>query len=128
MNFEQETEALFISDAIEEPPLVVEGEGSGRDLNVGNEGEKKKIFFFGQPGCLKNSPVKTNSVENHTNNHKSEETASVAATSEIENTQKQPSDDEDSDSLLKKISEALNSDETDKAASKTSEDFPPTSN
>lgn len=67
MENEQEQENLIIvSDTIEEPLLIFRGEGSGEECKVGNDEKSKNIFFFGQPGCLKHSPIKTFSTESIT--------------------------------------------------------------
>lgn len=112
MNNEDECNAPEFSDPIVEPLLVIYGEGSGQDLTVGNE-EKKKMFFFGQPGCLKLSPIKTNPSENH-NNHKAAETSNAHTAmdkfNDSENHKKSDapaSDDDDGSALLQKISDAL---------------------
>lgn len=132
---EMATETLYFSDIIEEPLMVIQGEGSGEDSNVGNEEErKKKIFFFGQPGCLKHSPIKTVGTENHNNHSKADESsgsvsgtteqalnkAEILAPNDIEKTKEtdktDSDDDENGDALLQKISEALG-DETEKEKS-----------
>lgn len=110
----QEAEASIFSDPIEEPLMVFNGEGSGEESYVGNE-EKKKIFFFGQPGCLNHSPIKTNANENHNNHTNPAEGQSAGEITKMssseqgkaENQDRAVSDDEDGDSLLQKISEAL---------------------
>lgn len=103
MSDAHEADSLLFSDPIEEPVLVFQGEGSGEDCKIGNE-EKKTIFFFGQPGCLKlNSPVKTTAVEAQ-NNHKNDE----ATTSSIKESKLDDLKEEDDEAnLLQKISEAL---------------------
>lgn len=118
MNIEQEGEIVFLSEPIEEPLMVFLGEGSGEELKVGNE-EKKKIFFFGQPGCLKHSPIRTNTPENHNNHNKPPDGASITNVAtklfpESENMKTpekdasdQASDDDENDDLLQKITEAL---------------------
>lgn len=106
MNTEQNAEA--VSDPIEEPAKVGENEVP----------EKKKIFFFGQPGCLKHSPLKTNSSENHNNHKKDDESTNTTDEVDQENvsaTVNEPSDDEDGDNLLQKISEVLD-DEPDSSS------------
>jgi len=62
---------LELSEAIADPVLSVMGEGCGSDCLVGNgkteatveettakSSEPKATFFFGEPGCLKLSPMK----------------------------------------------------------------------
>ena len=54
-------------ECIEETVMYFYGEGSGRENLVGNTGKEepkesssnKQLFFFGKPGCLNNSPVKS---------------------------------------------------------------------
>lgn len=113
-------ESVYLGDIVEDPVLIFRGEGSGEESLVGNE-EKKKIFFFGQPGCLKNSPVKT-SPENHTS--KPVESTSTAEEGKLQNCETElkvsPSDeDANGDSLLRKISEVLR-DEPDSTATSMS--------
>jgi hypothetical protein len=64
-NDREQENLIIISDVIEEPLMIFHGEGSGKECNVGND-EKSNIFFFGQPGCLKHSPIKTFSTESIT--------------------------------------------------------------
>lgn len=107
MSVEEKGEKLCISEAIEDPVILFMGEGSGEDSKVGNE-EKKKIFFFGQPGCLKHSPLRGNSTDNH-NNHKKEceSTSNVDNITNAESSKDKTSDDEDGNELLDKISKVL---------------------
>lgn len=117
MNNEKEAETSPASDPVEKPLKVVEGEGSGGELKVV---EKKKIFFFGQPGCLKHSPIKTVTTENHNNHSKVAESSSVRnikyEETKVDDTKKEDAvSSDDEDDLLKKISDAL-SDETEKKA------------
>ena len=130
MSFDQISKELYISEPIEEPLMVFSGEGSGEESKVGNE-EKKKIFFFGQPGCLKHSPLRGNPTENH-NNHKTTEGESTGNVKDkpAENNKSQASDDEDGNDLLEKISKVLG-EETTKTLPLTPEKIistPPTSN
>uniref|UniRef100_A0A1B0CA83 Putative heterochromatin organization involved in chromatin silencing n=1 Tax=Lutzomyia longipalpis TaxID=7200 RepID=A0A1B0CA83_LUTLO len=55
------------SEVIVEETMYIQGEGSGVDCDVGNTKDDEKgpessgskpMFFFGQPGCLKLSPMK----------------------------------------------------------------------
>ncbi|ALC38781.1 CG8677 [Drosophila busckii] len=66
---DSEEAEVEVSDAIEEPVHYVLGLGSGEDCLVGNgnethaeetttKPEPKATFFFGEPGCLKLSPIK----------------------------------------------------------------------
>lgn len=115
---------LCVSDPIEEPALLVQGEGSGAECTVGNGEEKKKIFFFGQPGCLKHSPIKTSPNEDQ-NNHKAVTEGGSGAAADVLGNHKSTTeptvvkkimdDDENGESLLQKISEALG-DEPDAAS------------
>lgn len=72
--FSFECEDLVFSDVVEDPVVHVIGQGSGHECLVGNgkndaaEGETatgpsepKATFFFGEPGCLKLSPIKQTS-------------------------------------------------------------------
>ena len=65
-----------MEDCIEEPIMYFYGEGLGAESLVGNDGKgteetksnntkpsAPKMFFFGQPGCLQNSPVKQTNKE-----------------------------------------------------------------
>lgn len=112
MSSEQRAEGLSISEPVEEPLKVFVGEGSGEESQVGNE-EKKKIFFFGQPGCLKHSPLRPTATENHNNHNKTTEgeaAGEVEGKTAPENNKSQEhpaSDDEDGSDLLEKISKAL---------------------
>lgn len=109
-----DTDENFVSEEIEEDVFFVVGEGSGFDCDVGNNDVKttesgasgttetapaiqKPMFFFGQAGCLKLSPMKTTSasplsadaskledIEPNTNNSESkvaEKTPTEATTS-----------------------------------------------
>lgn len=105
MNTEQEAEILPVTDPIEEPVTVVQSGGS----------EKKKIFFFGQPGCLKHSPIKTSPTENHSNHSKAAESSEIEQQENVTTTVETPSDDDDGDRLLRKISEALGDEPTGKS-------------
>lgn len=113
MDTEKDAENVDLSDPISEPPLLVSGKGSGSDSDVGNNEKKKKIFFFGQPGCLKHSPLKVAPTENHNNHNTAAESSSTSNDDEkmkpeIEKVKKLVEyDDDDEDSLLQKISEAL---------------------
>lgn len=116
MNNDQEAETLPVTEPIEEPATVVQSGGS----------EKKKIFFFGQPGCLKHSPIKTSPTENHSNHNTAAESSEIehlkAEQENVATTVETPSDDDDGDRLLQKISEALGDDPTENsAAGKVSE-------
>lgn len=64
---------LEFGEVIEDPVLYFSGQGSGADCLVGNgqheapaeettstKSEPKATFFFGEPGCLKLSPMKQN--------------------------------------------------------------------
>lgn len=108
--------SLCLSDPIEEPVLLIRGEGSGAECTVGNGEEKKKIFFFGQPGCLKHSPIKTSPNEDQNNHKVVTEGGSGTASKVLGNhksaveeavVKKVVDDDENGDSLLQKISEVL---------------------
>lgn len=60
-------ELEIFGDVIEEPPMLICGEGAGAECDVGNEEKSSNnFFFFGQPGCLKHSPIKTFSSESIT--------------------------------------------------------------
>lgn len=59
---------LEIGECIEESIMYFYGEGAGQESLVGNTGKEepqkegsgnKQLFFFGKPGCLNNSPVKS---------------------------------------------------------------------
>jgi hypothetical protein len=134
MSTEQEPKTLCLGGPIEEPLAVVANEGSSGDSKVENEVKKKKIFFFGQPGCLKHSPIKTNAPENHNNHEESTESSNIPGVVEKLNfdakstnpIKESSSDDEDGDNLLMKISEALE-DGTNKCPEKEVE-APSTSN
>ncbi|KAH8321218.1 hypothetical protein KR059_003195 [Drosophila kikkawai] len=71
-NFNYEDNLEF-SEIIEDPVLYVSSQGSGAECLVGNgqheapaeettstQSEPKATFFFGEPGCLKLSPMKQN--------------------------------------------------------------------
>lgn len=112
MNIDVGVNSEHFSEAIEEPLMIFLGEGSGEELKVGNE-EKKKIFFFGQPGCLKHSPIRTNTPENHNNHDKQPDGASVATklfpeTEKSKTPKKEASDDDDNSELLQRITDAIN--------------------
>jgi hypothetical protein len=121
MNNEKEAETLHTSDPVEKP-LTAEGEGSEPKVV-----EKKKIFFFGQPGCLKHSPIKTVSTENH-NIHSNAAKSSSALSFKTEETKlnetkkKDAVASDDEVDLLKKISEVLG-DETEKKETESSSKF-----
>jgi hypothetical protein len=85
MENDRELENLLLEDAIESPLMIFRGEGSGKDCKVGNDNEKSNIFFFGQPGCLKHSPIKTFSTESITslNSFKSSSSSSTETRVEI---------------------------------------------
>lgn len=114
INTEGNSEEQF-SETTEEPLMIFLGEGSGKELNVGNE-EKKKIFFFGQPGCLKHSPIRTNTPDNHNNHNKPPNDASVTKVAtklfpEMENSktpENEATDDDDNSDLLQRITDAIN--------------------
>lgn len=63
MNFGAESE---VGEAIEEEVMFVVGNGSGAENDVGNTDNKpssdKPMFFFGQAGCLKLSPIKQSNL------------------------------------------------------------------
>lgn len=100
MNNEKEAES---SRAVETPLKVIEGEGSGGEPKVV---EKKKIFFFGQAGCLKNSPIKSFGTPNHNNHSKPTEIPAAPSINEKESKENAVASD-DEDDLMKKISEVL---------------------
>lgn len=110
MNNEKEAETLNPTDPVEKPLKVVEGEGSGCETKVV---EKKKIFFFGQAGCLKHSPIKTVPAENNHNNHsKAAESLSKLIINEKEPKVDEPKKEvevasDDEEDLMKKITEVL---------------------
>lgn len=116
MSLESDSEELYISEAVYEPLMIFVGEGSGEDSKVGNE-EKKKIFFFGQPGCLKHSPLRVNPNDTINNHSKPAETESTGITNDKSSPENNKnsnqsqnnsgSDDEDGDDLIRKISMAL---------------------
>lgn len=112
MSADQKAEELYISEPKAESLMVFVGEGSGENLKVGNE-EKKKIFFFGQPGCLKHSPLRANPSENHNNHNKAAEGESAGNVKDrtfADNNKSQDdsaSDDEDGNDLLDRISKVL---------------------
>lgn len=102
--FDESDECDEIGDAIEEEVFFVFGEGSGHDCDVGNNDIKpteasasstttapviqsKPMFFFGQAGCLKLSPMKpavvtvdnsSASNKNNTETESSQESSSLA--------------------------------------------------
>ena len=112
MSVEESEESLYLGDPIEEPVIIIRGEGSGAENFVGNE-EKKKIFFFGQPGCLKHSPIKAENHNNHNNASDGAGANTKEAIPELNIMQDEaservvPDDDEDGQELLQKISEVL---------------------
>ncbi|KAH8314103.1 hypothetical protein KR067_010502, partial [Drosophila pandora] len=72
--FSFECDELDFSEVVEDPVVHVVGQGSGHDCLVGNgkneaaegettteQSEPKATFFFGEPGCLKLSPIKQTS-------------------------------------------------------------------
>lgn len=112
MDAQKNAETSKQSDPVEKPLKVVEGEGSVNEIKVV---EKKKIFFFGQAGCLKHSPIKAVTTDNHNNHPKAVKSLSESIVKEnelkVDETKKEvavASDDEDD--LMKKISAALNDD------------------
>lgn len=115
---------LCLSDPIEEPVRRFRGEGSGAECTVGNGEEKKKIFFFGQPGCLKHSPIKTSPNDDQNNHKEVVEGSSGAAFGILGNHKKAAEaavakkimdDDENGDTLLQQITDVLG-DEPDAGA------------
>jgi hypothetical protein len=124
MDNEKEAETLHTSDLVEKPLTVVEGEGSGGEPKVV---EKKKIFFFGQPGCLKHSPIKTVPTENHNNHSNAAKSLSALSfkteeTKLVETEKKDAVASDDEVDLLKKISEVLG-DEAEKKEAEGSSKF-----
>ncbi|XP_055853016.1 microtubule-associated protein futsch [Episyrphus balteatus] len=71
-NHFNDEESLEFSEEIEDTPIFIQGEGSGAECLVGNAKtsgtESKATFFFGQPGCLKLSPVKNPSKSDDSEN------------------------------------------------------------
>lgn len=98
---------MRLNDKVEDP---VKAAGEGSVIEVENEVKPKKIFFFGQPGCLKHSPVKAPGSNDNHNNHGSTKAETVV-------TKMDSSDSDDEAKLLRKISEALGEtvDEPDKS-------------
>lgn len=127
----EETDENDIGEAIEEEVFFVFGEGSGYDCDVGNndvnttespacstaaspaKAQSKPMFFFGQAGCLKLSPMKTVTTDNAgtTPPSSSEETPSTADEN-INNT-----NDTNSVALDANQTNTANNDETDKGVS-----------
>lgn len=144
-----------MEDCIEEPMMYFYGEGLGAESLVGNDGKateetesnntkpsvpKVQMFFFGQPGCLQNSPVKpltpqTNKEEapikkpfslvdyetdsssnsnNQTEKSDGPEKESDKKIVEPENSVKDSVSAEEEDDLLDRITKALESDEETK--------------
>lgn len=142
-----------MEDCIEEPIMYFYGEGLGAESLVGNDGKvteetksnnskpsAPKMFFFGQPGCLQNSPVKpltslTNKEEppikktfslvdyetdsssnsnNQTEKRDGPEKESDKKIVESENNVKESVSAEEEDDLLDRITKALESDEETK--------------
>lgn len=121
MDTEQEAKSAPLMDPIEEPANIVQAVGT----------EKKKIFFFGQPGCLKHSPIKANPSENHNNHNKAAESSNAADgvdKPKPEQESVETNSDDDGVSLLQKISEALDDGEPTKTSSSENDVAPPTSN
>lgn len=110
MNNEKEDESSRAIDGVEKPLKVIEGEGSGAEPKVV---EKKKIFFFGQAGCLKNSPIKSFATPNHNNHAKPVDIPNAPSINEkeskVEEGKNAVASDDEAD-LMKKISEALEDD------------------
>jgi len=98
------SESHYTSDVIEDPLVVVYGEGSGSELLVGNE-EKQQMFFFGTPGCLKNSPIRPSA--NPTSINQKPDSNPENTTSD-ETPPLEKTNDDDENDLLKRISQALN--------------------
>lgn len=145
-----------MEDCIEEPMMYFYGEGLGAESLVGNDGKateetesnntkpsvpKVQMFFFGQPGCLQNSPVKpltpltnkeeapikktfslvdyeTDSSSNSNNQTEKsdgpEKEESDKKIVEPENSVKDSVSAEEEDDLLDRITKALESDEETK--------------
>lgn len=138
-----------VGEAIEDEVFYVIGEGSGRDCDVGNNDTtetetpgsstsapppvvpKKPMFFFGQAGCLKLSPMKPvlttdNSSESTASNNDAEDIAknpepplseSAAATTNDKNS---VALDANNDSKLEHAAnndDKIDTDETDKGIS-----------
>lgn len=118
----EEGETLRLNDKVEDS-VKAAGEGSANDPNVENEVKPKKIFFFGQPGCLKHSPVKAPGSNDNHNNH--EASKADTAVSKMDST-----DSDDEAKLLRKISEALGEeiDEPDKSRVEEKDEIGLTSN
>jgi hypothetical protein len=121
MNIASDVDSQCFGDPIEEPLMIIVGEGSGEESTVGNGEEKKKIFFFGQPGCLKHSPIKPALTGNHNNHNEAVQTSSKVEPTEAvtlqagaiklesakDNSVNSDDDDDCGDNLLRKINEAL---------------------
>lgn len=93
-NSQKHENISIYGDVVEEPLMLICGEGSGEDCQVGND-EKTNIFFFGQPGCLKHSPIKTFSTEKITG-LSSFKTSSSSSDKEIESKDKSEENSENS--------------------------------
>ena len=108
MNNDKKAESFCRIEGIEKPLKVIEGEGSGVEPKLV---EKKKIFFFGQAGCLKHSPIKTFITPNQNNHSKPVKIPTTPSITEIESkdgkTEKEVVS-EDEIELLEEISEVLN--------------------
>lgn len=129
-----------IGEAIEEDVFFVIGEGSGQECDVGNNdvkttetttptseskpsGPSKPMFFFGQAGCLKLSPMKTsastpsppsNDDKNDSDNIVPEKTDETATNNDETSTNQPESNASDVNSLSTE-NNSTNCDETDKA-------------
>lgn len=67
--------------------------------------QKGQIFFFGRPGCLKQSiPIRVSEDEDE---KKNEESADLKEKAEIEKPSLTSDDDTDGDELMKRISAVL---------------------
>ena len=91
MNNDKEAESFCGIEGIEKQLKVIEGEGSGEPKVV----EKKKIFFFGQAGCLKHSPIKTLTTPNHNNHSKPVEIPTTPSITEKESKVKETASDDE---------------------------------
>lgn len=134
-DIDKEQDEDDIGEAIEEETMYVYGEGSGHDCDGGNEDtkttesnatnatetkpiESKPMFFFGQAGCLKLSPMMkpttTNDVEkshadaDYETTHKSETTSNNESSTST-------NPDASSELSLPDTSNNHAADETDKA-------------